>query len=168
MTNIEIKARCAEPSQLRERLAEAGVPLAARMRQVDTYFHVHHGRLKLRETEGRDAQLIQYERADETAAHTSDYLIAPVADPGPLKEALTRALGVRVVVEKTRELYLSGCTRVHLDEVAGLGGFLELETVVTTQTVAAAERECREVQAALGVREEALVSGSYADLAESE
>jgi predicted adenylyl cyclase CyaB len=142
------------------------VPLAARMRQVDTYFHVHHGRLKLREIDDREAQLIQYERADRAAAHPSDYFVAPVEEPALLKQALTRALGVRAVVEKTRELYLWGRTRVHLDEVAGLGSFLELETVVGDQTVEEAEQECREVQAVLGVREEALVSGSYADLAE--
>lgn len=166
MTNIEIKARCPDPDGVRERLARAGVPLAARMHQTDTYFQVPHGRLKLREIDGRQAQLIQYERADATAAHASDYVIAPVGEPTSLKEALTRALGVRVVVDKTRELYLWGHTRIHLDEVAGLGSFLELETVVTTQTVEEAERECREVQAALGVREEELVSGSYADLLE--
>ena len=68
------------------------------------------------------------------------------------------------MVDKQRELYLWRHTRIHLDEVAGLGPFLELETVVTDQTQEAAERECREVQAALRIREEDLVAGSYADL----
>jgi predicted adenylyl cyclase CyaB len=166
MTNIEIKARCVALETVRQRLTAAGVPLARRMRQVDTYFHAPHGRLKLREIDGQEAQLIQYERAGATAAHPSDYVVAPVGEPAPLKEALSRALRVRAVVEKTRELYLWGHTRVHLDEVVGLGSFLELETVVTEQTVEEAERECHEVQTALEVREEDLIAGSYADLAE--
>jgi predicted adenylyl cyclase CyaB len=166
MTNLEIKARCVDPEGMRGRLAEAGVPLARRMRQVDTYFSVPGGRMKLRELDGREAQLIQYERVDETTAHRSDYLIVPVAEPRLLKEALTRALGVRAVVEKTRELYLWRHTRVHLDEVAGLGSFLELETVVTEHTIEEAEAECWEIQAALTIRAEDLVAGSYADLIE--
>jgi predicted adenylyl cyclase CyaB len=134
------------------------------MHQIDTYFVVPHGRLKLREIEGERAELIHYYRPDTLVAHPSDYVIARVSDPGSLKDALSRALGLRVVVEKRRELYLWGHTRIHLDEVTGLGSFLELETVIADQTREEAERECREVQAALGIREEDLVSGSYADL----
>ena len=164
MQNIEIKARCTDPGAVRRRLAQLGIPLARRMRQVDTYHFVPHGRLKLREIEGDEAQLIQYQRPDATDTRASDYVIVPVPEPASLTEALARALGVRAVVDKQRELYLWRHTRIHLDEVAGLGSFLELETVVTDQTQEAAERECREVQAALGIREEDLVAGSYADL----
>ncbi len=164
MTNIEIKTRCPDLSTVRQQLAKQGLAPATRMRQVDTYFHAPHGRLKMREIDGREAQLIQYHRSDETAAHPSDYVIAPVSDPDRLKEALARALGIRGVVEKTRELYLWNHTRIHLDEVMGLGCFLELETVVTDQTQADAARECRDVQAALGIVAEDLVAGSYADM----
>jgi predicted adenylyl cyclase CyaB len=166
MTNIEIKARCADPSNTRRRLATLGLRPAERMRQVDTYFHCPHGRLKLREIHGQEAHLIQYHRADDATAHSSDYVIAPVGVPEFLKEVLARALGVRVVVKKTREVYLWHCTRIHLDEVAGLGTFVELETVLMDQSVAEAEQECREVQAALGIREGDLIAGSYADLME--
>ena len=164
MQNIEIKARCTDPGAVRRRLAQLGIPLACRMRQVDTYFTVPHGRLKLREIDGGEAQLIQYHRPDSTDARASDYVIVPVPVPASLTEALARALGVRTVVDKQRELYLWRHTRIHLDEVAGLGSFLELETVVTDQTHDEAERECREVQAALEIREEGLVAGSYSDL----
>jgi predicted adenylyl cyclase CyaB len=134
------------------------------MHQIDTYFAVPRGRLKLREIEGESAQLIQYDRPDLLAAHSSDYVIAQISEPDTLKDALTRALDIRVVVKKRRELYLWGQTRIHLDEVTGLGSFLELETVIAGQTLAEADRECREVQAALGIGEEDLVAGSYADL----
>jgi predicted adenylyl cyclase CyaB len=164
MTNIEIKARCHDLAEVRERLEAAGVPLARRLRQVDTYFHVPYGRLKLREIEDAPAELIHYHRPDAEDAHPSDYVIVPVSDPDRMKQALTRALGVRGVVAKTRDLYLWNHTRVHLDEVDGLGSFMELETAVTEQSRAEAERECRQVQAALGIQPEELVSGSYIDL----
>ena len=164
MQNIEIKARRTDLDAVRRRLAQLGILVARRMRQVDTYFIVLHGRLKLREIDGGEAQLIQYHRPDATEARASDYVIAPIPDPASLTEALARALGVRAVVDKQRDLYLWRHTRIHLDEVAGLGSFLELETVVTDQTQEDAERECREVQAAVGIPEEDLVPGSYADL----
>ena len=39
-------------------------------------------------------------------------------------------LKVEAVVEKKRLLYMYDNTRIHLDEVKGLGKFLELETLV--------------------------------------
>jgi predicted adenylyl cyclase CyaB len=164
MKNIEIKARCPDLDAVRRRLAERGLMPVERMRQVDTYFAVPHGRLKLREVDGKPAELIQYNRPDAVAARPSDYVIAPVVEPNALKAALTRALGIRGVVEKQRELYLWGQTRVHLDDVADLGSFLELETVIAGQTQATAERECREVQSALEIQEGELLATSYVDL----
>ena len=76
------------------------------------------------------AVLVAYARADTTDSRLSDYLLYPVADAPTLREALSRTLGVRVVVEKRRVLYRYGRTRIHLDSVADLGAFVELETVL--------------------------------------
>ena len=75
------------------------------LHQTDTYFQVPQGRLKLRE-EGPVAQLIFYERANETVARESRYRLVPVSDPTGLKDALSDALGVLIVVEKSRRLLL--------------------------------------------------------------
>jgi adenylate cyclase class 2 len=166
VNNIEFKARCWDLQAIRDRLAQRGVGLERRMRQVDTYFKVPSGRLKLREIQGGEAQLVQYFRADESAARQSDYVVVPVERPEELKGALGRALGVRVVVDKVRELYLWEHTRVHLDAVKGLGTFLELETVIRGQSVEEARGECERIQKALGIDAENILSGSYADLLE--
>jgi predicted adenylyl cyclase CyaB len=162
--NIEFKARCWDLQAIRDRLAQQGVGLERRMRQVDTYFNVAEGRLKLREIEGGEAQLVQYFRADQSAARQSDYVVVLVERPGELKQALGRALGVRVVVEKVRELYLWEHTRVHLDAVKGLGTFLELETVIRGQSFEDARGECERIRGALDIKSEDLLSVSYADL----
>ena len=57
------------------------------------------------------------------------------SDPESLKSTLSLALGVRGVVRKTRYLYLVGQTRIHLDDVEGLGHFMELEVVMQTGSV---------------------------------
>ena len=171
--NLELKVRCvaAELEGIRARLLAAGVT-PVRMRQIDTYFAVPRGRLKLREIAGpgeeRAAELIGYTRLDLAAARWSAYDLVPVApgDVPALKRALTSTVGVRVVVVKERDVGVIRRTRVHLDEVKGLGCFVELETVVAPgDKDETASDELSELAALLGLDGLETVAGSYADLA---
>jgi predicted adenylyl cyclase CyaB len=84
-------------------------------------------------------------------------------------EALTRALGVRGVVKKHRELFIVEQTRIHLDEVEGLGSYLELEVVMRDeQSDAEGEAIANQLLEELGVQQEWLISGAYIDLLEAE
>src|SRR5262245_22664322 len=96
--NLELKARCSDLAVAAQRAQEFGARCTGSERQTDTYFHVPHGRLKLREIEGRPAVLIWYDRADEASSKSSHYYLVPIPDPGQLKAALTVALGVRGVI----------------------------------------------------------------------
>lgn len=161
--NVEIKARVADLAPLRaraERLADRRLGVD---RQVDTYFRVPHGRLKLRESALSGGQLVPYLRPDERGARRSDYLVVPVAEAARLKSLLAGILGVHRVVTKTREVLLAGNVRIHLDEVEGLGCFLELEAVFDGS--AEGERREREKLARLlrelGIEESQLVATSY-------
>ena len=164
MRNVEIKARCPDLQPVHAILMHRELERVARMRQVDTYFTTQKGRLKLREIDGTTFQLIGYRRPDTRAARLSTYSIAKIGDPAALRSVLAGVLGVRVVVSKIRDLYVWGNTRVHLDAVDALGTFVELETEVYGDEIAAAERECGEVFAELGLREPDVVAASYADL----
>ena len=163
--NIELKARLRELAPARAAVRELGAREAGVLVQMDTYFFVREGRMKLRETEGRGAELIWYRRADETALRDSNYRIAEVADPGEMKEELAQTLGVRGEVRKRRELWLWENVRIHLDEVEELGTFLEFEAVITSdaEAVRSPERLGRLI-AAVGIREEDRIAGSYSDL----
>ena len=119
---------------------------------------------KLRQNDDEPAQLIHYHRPDEAGARESDYVLVPVEQPEKLENALTRALGVQVVGEKMRELYWSGRTRIHLDQVKGLGLFVELETVITDQSPEDAQAECERLQRDLGIQPDQIEPRSYADL----
>ncbi|MBX5450457.1 CYTH domain-containing protein [Thermogemmatispora sp.] len=80
---------------------------------------------------GREgAVLISSLPQERTGTRTSEYLVYPVSEPVALRALLSAALGVLVVVEKTRRFYRYGHTRIYLDEVKDLGAFVELETVV--------------------------------------
>src|SRR5215204_3744415 len=127
--NVELKAHDPDPARTLERALAARAEDRGLIRQRDTYFAVRHGRLKLREEEPGGATLIAYDRPDAATERVSDYRLVPVAEPALLRDALVAATGVAVVVEKRRELLMWETVRIHLDEVDGLGAFLELEAV---------------------------------------
>jgi homotetrameric cytidine deaminase len=162
--NVELKAHDPEPARTLERALAAGARDQGLLRQRDTYFTVAHGRLKLREEDPGGATLIAYERPDAAAERVSDYRLVPVPDAAALRDALTAANGVDVVVVKRRHLLLWETVRIHLDEVRGLGSFLELEAVAEPGSDLVRERaQVAHLREALGIADAALREGSYAD-----
>jgi predicted adenylyl cyclase CyaB len=166
--NIEIKAQVADLTALRrvvESLADGGPEI---LEQEDTFFTCRRGRLKLRRFTGSlQTELIYYERADSCGPKESWYIVHRTADPHGLRDVLSAALGVRGVVRKRRTVYMIGQTRVHLDQVEGLGEFVELEVVLrpdqdTRDGLAIAQRLMTE----LGVLMRQLVDTAYVDMLE--
>lgn len=168
--NLELKARYADHANAESVLQKLGATREWSLRQVDTYFVVPQGRLKLREQEGRAvAELIAYDRPNETAVRASDYQLVPIPDPASLKLALTRTLGVRVIVAKRRTLWLWHNVRIHLDQVESLGTFLEFEAVLASADEP--DKPSRErldhLTRALEIGDEDRIAGSYSDLIEA-
>jgi adenylate cyclase, class 2 len=130
MRNIELKARLADYGAAQRVASAIATMRLGEQHQVDTYFHCRNGRLKLRQIDGLRAELVWYARADQQGPKPSDYQLVPLSNPETLKAALTAALGVRAVVEKRREIFLYHNVRIHLDDVVGLGRFLEFEAVL--------------------------------------
>jgi homotetrameric cytidine deaminase len=106
--------------------------------------------------------LIQYDRHDDAAARESRYRLTEVADPDALRASLDAALGTLVVVDKQRHLLMHDGVRIHLDTVAGLGSFVELEGVAPPDSDLRPEREkVARLREALGI--EAILTDSYSD-----
>lgn len=165
MRNIELKARLADLETARKVAEAIATDRLGTQRQVDTYFHCPHGRLKLREIEGLPAQLVWYARPDQPGPKASDYLLVPVSDPETLEAALSAAWGVRCVVKKRREILLYHNVRIHLDDVAGLGRFLEFEAVLGPETDDAEGRAQLDwLIEKFAIAAADLLEGSYADL----
>ena len=166
--NIEIKARVEDFGDLKARAESlSDIPVEV-IPQEDTFFNTQNGRLKLRVQAPDVGCLIYYERPDQDGPKRSDYYLAKTNEPENLKTALKLALGVRGVVRKTRYLYMVGQTRIHLDEVEGLGHFMELEVVMREgQSDAEGQGIAEDLMRRLGVREEALIEGAYMDLIEN-
>ncbi len=166
-TNIEIKARVRDFPDLKRRAEALSDSPIEVIPQEDTFFVTPKGRLKLRVLAPDRSQLVYYERPDEDGPKRSDYFIFNTNDPENLKTALKLALGIRGVVKKTRYLYLVGQTRVHLDDVEGLGQFMELEVVLRDdQYDAEGQVIANDLMKRLGIESTDLIEGAYMDLLE--
>ena len=162
---VELKARWEDLATARAIVATA--EHLGTYRQTDTYFALGERRLKVREIEGRrDAHLIYYERRDDIGLKESEVLLSALPEPEAVKEMLTRVLGVQVVVRKRREIYRLEGVQVHLDEVEGLGRFLEFELAVedSPEGIEAGRTELAAMRARFGIPDEDLVASSYSDL----
>ena len=175
-TNLEFKAQCQSLESLYPKLAKLKALHRETINQIDTYFYVTHvkdpsilevckPRLKLREiSETGEGWLIYYERPNENESRYSQYQLSKVTNPSTLKTLLTAALRVEVIVKKQREVWMFNNTRIHLDIVADLGRFIELETVFQGQTKAEAIDEHQYVKNILHLDTADPVAVSYSDL----
>jgi predicted adenylyl cyclase CyaB len=167
--NVEIKARIREPDALRVRVEAQAERPGELLDQEDIFFHAPKGRIKLRTFSDGRGELIAYDRPDETGPSLSSFHVHRTDNPGGLRSFLTDVLGVRGVVRKRRLLYRIGQTRVHLDDVEGLGAFLELEVVLHDgQSQEEGARIAADILATLGISDEDRIACAYLDLLESQ
>lgn len=165
--NVEIKARVHDFEAFRQRVESMSDTPVEIIEQLDTFYITPRGRLKLRVLAPDRCELIQYTRADDSTAKTSTYDIVRSNNPASFSRILESALPIRGVVTKTRHLYLIGPTRIHLDEVEGLGTFMELEVVLSKgQTSAYGVEIAKDLMSKLRIQTEDLISGAYIDLLE--
>lgn len=163
--NVEIKARCADLGSIREYLQAHFAELRGSDHQVDTYFRSPNGRLKLREGNIENA-LIFYLRENQAGPKVSDVSLWAIPTGFPIKEVLTKSLGVLVAVDKQREIYFIDNVKFHLDVVHGLGTFVEIEAIDLDGTIGLEQLrgQCNFYLDALGIKEEDLLIVSYSDL----
>ena len=163
--NIEFKAHCAHPEYVRNLLQKMGATFAGTDEQIDTYFNVSTGRLKLRRG-NIENNLIYYERSDANRPRRSDVRLVRVTEPSILLGVLSHALGVHCVVAKRREIYFHDETKIHLDSLPTIGNFVEVEVISSLESPNEEEMQktCRSWMRKLNITANDLVSASYADM----
>ena len=164
--NVELKAHDPDPAATAARCTELGARDHGVLVQRDTYFAGRHGRLKLREQGDAGDELIAYRRPDAESAGQSRYVRAPAQDADALREALDAALGTTLVVAKRRRLFIWENVRIHLDDVEGLGTFVELEAIVAPdgRDLEDAHAKVARLRETLSIDEAALIAAGYSDL----
>ena len=161
--NLEIKCKYASLPKARKIAHRIGATAKGTLAQTDTYFKVKSGRLKLREIDGREFELIYYQRPNKRTSRYSDYTIIAVKDPRPVKALFASLLGISTIVSKKRTLFLFKNARIHIDAVRGLGTFMEFEVIVKF-----GKRQAKtlmdDLMSEFEIGKKELLAGSYSDM----
>lgn len=163
--NVEIKARSAAPEFVRKYLLDHKAVFKGIDEQTDTYFNVSVGRLKLREG-NIENNLIYYNRQNQPGPKSSSFHLVKVDDAKGLREVLEKSLGIKMIVKKKREIYYIGNVKFHIDEVPGLGSFIEIEAgnVLVDKTESELLEQCNFYLREFRIKDEDLVAVSYSDM----
>ena len=164
---VEIKARCTDHETLRRKLKEWGAEFLRRDTQVDIFYNVPRGRLKLRHSEFENL-LIGYQRPDISGPKHCRLNLYSCSDTEALDRVLTDCLGRKLIIKKEREHYILGNVKFHLDCVERLGTFMEIEVLGKrgVDKVEDLRAVCEDFMNRCGVKTEDLVEQAYADLLE--
>ena len=163
--NIEIKAKCNDHEKIRSILKSRNADFKGTDHQIDTYFKVNNGRLKLREGNIENF-LVFYEREDKEGPKQSDVILFKSDPNSSLKEILLTSLGTLVVVDKQREIYFIENVKFHIDTVKNLGTFIEIEAIDSDGAFGKEKllEQCENYLQLFGIPKDDLISVSYSDL----
>jgi predicted adenylyl cyclase CyaB len=163
LLNFEFKAHLSDAAHVRATLKRLRARFLGTDRQVDTYFRVPSGRLKIRE--GRiENSLIFYQRTDFAHARRSTVEVMLLPRRNSVRAILTRALGVLAMVDKRREIYFVGNVKIHLDRVRGLGTFVEVEAMTRSGDLRKVRAQAAKFQKLFAISPTDIVAQSYSDL----
>ena len=90
-----------------------------------------------------------------------------VTDSATLKNILTSSLGIKIVVEKKREIYFIDNVKFHIDYLSALGNFVEIEASNINHPYISQEElrdQCEYFKNAFSIRKQDLIDVSYSDM----
>jgi adenylate cyclase, class 2 len=160
--NLEIKIKLENASQINSIRNSLIKYSRSAEKQIDIYYKVNKGRLKLRIINENEGSLILYDRAENKGKRISHYTISKIEDFREMEFILSRQFEILVKVIKHREIFISGNIRVHLDKVSGLGNYLEIEIIYSD--LIKAKKKMAELISLLNLDEKKFIKNSYSDL----
>ena len=163
--NFEFKARTSDLKNLEDQLLLLNPKFIGEDNQTDIYFNVTRGRLKLREGNIENS-LIWYERQNITGAKQSDVLLYQHNPDKTLKDILIKIHGIKVVVDKTRRIYIVDNVKFHFDTVRELGTFIEVEAIDNNGKIGIQKlkEQCNKYAKLFNIQSRDYISFSYSDM----
>lgn len=162
---VEFKAVVKDTDAAEKKLLSLNPFFKGEDRQIDTYFNVATGRLKLREGKIEHA-LIWYDRANDASSKLSNVLLYKHQPDAILKDVLAKANGIKVVVDKRRRIYFIDNVKFHFDTVEGLGKFIEVEAIDESGElgIEKIQQQCDHYISFFGIEPHEFMSLSYSDM----
>jgi len=166
IVNIEIKAQTEQAKKIIQILETNNAAYHGEDHQIDTYFKVDSGRLKLRQGNIENS-LIAYQRPESKELKKSTIELQPLPkDTSALHSILSQNLGIWKVVDKRRKIYFIDNVKFHIDSVKGLGSFVEIEAISKEQeyTEEQLREQCDHYVKLLGIDPNSFIDQSYSDM----
>lgn len=162
--DIEIKARCKDHALIRKILKAHGAKKLGKFKMQDIYFNVQKGRLKTRVGDIKDI-LIQYQRENKKTPKRSDFLVSTIDKKSNIIPSLINALGIKIIVDKEREIYIRDNVRFHVDRVINLGRFIEIEVRGEREKdIKKLRKQMSQYLKLFKISKRSMVANSYSDL----
>ena len=166
--NVEFKARALNLSEIKNKLIKLSARDLGIDHQIDTYFNTPYGRLKHRKGQIENS-LIFYNRTDEVGPRQSKVVLEKISAGNSLEKILEVSNGVKVVVDKKRQIFFIDNVKFHLDTVEGLGTFFEIEAIDDSGDFAQGkkiklEKQCAYYLELFNISSKDFIDLSYSDL----
>lgn len=163
--NFEFKAKVTEVQSFEQKLLTLNPIFKGTDHQIDTYFNVSKGRLKLREGNIENS-LINYDRENILGSKESKIILYKHNPDKALKEILIHQFGIKVKVDKIRKIYFIDNIKFHFDEVKNLGSFIEVEAIDEHNNFSTQElkNQCDNYFNFFNLSDKNLIDKSYSDL----
>lgn len=166
---VELKAKVQDLTSVRELLIGMTAQHVGTYRQIDRYFSVPRGMLKLRKIGVEDkVELVYYEREDIAGIKESNVFIVKIQDPKWFLSVLEKILKTTVTVEKVREIYLytrvNRIIQIHLDTIEDLGTFVEFEMKTSGIATKIDKQILEDLMNELKIKTNQLEKRSYSDM----
>lgn len=163
--NFEFKAKIDEIEKYENKLLTLYPKFQGIDHQIDTYFNVPHGRLKLREGNIENS-LINYDRENVSGTKESQIILYQHEPNVALKNILIRQLGLKIIVDKKRKIYFIDNVKFHFDIVENLGTFMEVEAIDSKEEFSIEElkQQCDKYFNFFELTQNDIIDKSYSDL----
>ncbi|MEP6949489.1 MAG: class IV adenylate cyclase [Ginsengibacter sp.] len=163
--NFEFKARAGNLKNWEDQLLSLNPKFIGEDNQIDTYFNVPEGRLKLREGNIENS-LIWYKRQDIACAKQSDVLLYQHTPDKALKDILIKLHGIKIIVDKRRRIYFIDNVKFHFDTVTKLGTFIEVEAIDNNGKIGIEKlkEQCNKYAELFNIQPQDYISLSYSDM----
>jgi len=168
--NLELKYLIKDFRPIRKILRDIGARKIETKFQKDYFFNLPRNedkkapaRLKLR-IEKKTKTFVFYRRPTFSDISSTSADVTLLASKDPTFRFFTKVLGIKVIVEKKRELWRKGNTIFNLDRVRKVGNVFEIEVWTTPKTLKADRKIFVEYREKLLPYLSEIVKGSNEDL----
>lgn len=165
--NYEIKAKSSKKKQreIRNHLKSISAKFIGTDNQIDTYFKIPEGRLKIRRGNIENAW-IHYDRQNQKDPKKSEIEFYRIPKNSQLEKLTRKNHQVLVKVIKKREIYFLDNMRFHIDQIKDLGNFFEIEAISKNNLFPEdkIKKQCEYYKNIFEIKEEDLISESYSDM----